>query len=53
MVLSLQYCKLLKEQNENAEEWMGSLEYKQTNVVVKEKIAGWINSDDMITKIIR
>ena len=27
-VLSLQYCKLTKEQNDNADEWMGCLRLK-------------------------
>ena len=52
IILSLQYSKLIMEQSENAEEWMGHLRlkaneygYKETRRKLKEKFIHNINDD--------
>ena len=59
-ILSLQYCKLIKEQDENAEEWMGHLiikvnefGYKEKDRRFKEQFIDGIGDNDMMTEIIR
>ena len=37
IILSLQYCQLIREQNKNPKEWMGHLRIK-VNAVIKKKI---------------
>ena len=61
MILSLQYPKLIRKQNENTkEEWMGHLRikgkhcsYKEKDRRLKEHFINGINDVDMMTKIIR
>ena len=58
--LSLQYCKLIREQNENAEKWMGYLRIKvnecgygiirelkiikKRNEVTSEEVLAWVRT---------
>ena len=58
-MLSLQYCKLIREQSKNAEEWMGCIrtkankyEYKENDRTLKGKITNDVNNDNMMIKII-
>ena len=44
MILSLQYCKLEREQYENVEEWLGYLKNGQENVITKKRIGGCKNN---------
>ena len=60
IMLSLQYFKLAREQNENVEEWIGCLwiklnesDYKEKDRRLKEQFINGINDDDMMTEIIR
>ena len=39
-VLSLQYCKLTREQNENAEDWMVNLIIKENEYGTQKKTEG-------------
>ena len=59
-ILSLQYCKLVKEQSENAEEWMGHLRikaneyrYKEKDRRLKEQFINGINNEDKMTELPR
>ena len=52
----LQYCKLVREEEENAEEWMGHLrikankrKYKERDRRLKEQFTNRINDDDVMT----
>ena len=58
-IVSLQYCKLAREQNENAKEWIGHLGkklneygYKKRGLRQKEHIINGISDDDVMTEII-
>ena len=58
--MSLQYFKLIRKQNENAEEWMGCLRikanecgYKEKDRRLKDQCTNGINGDDMRTDMIR
>ena len=60
MIISLQYCKLVREQKENAREWMGHLRmkankcsYREKHIRLKEHFINGIHNDDMITEVIR
>ena len=59
-ILSLQHCKLIREQNTNDEEWMGCFRiranefgYKEKDRRLKEQFINGINDDDMMTGIIK
>ena len=59
-ILSMQYCKLTREQNENAEEWMGRIRlkviecsFKERDRRLKEQFINGISNEEMMTKIIR
>ena len=60
MILSLQYCKFTREQNENAEEWMDHLRINENECGYKEKywrlieqLINDIKDDEMMTELIR
>ena len=59
-ILSLQYFKQTREQNEKAEEWMGHLRikvnefgYNKRDRKPKEQFTNGISDEEMMTKIIR
>ena len=57
-ILSLKYCKLIREQSKNAKEWMGNLRIRQINVGIKkrkleEHFTNIINDNYMMAEIIR
>ena len=59
-MLSLQYCKLAREHNENVEEWMGHLRlevsecgYKVKDRRHKEQFINSISDKEMMLEIIR
>ena len=57
-IWSLQHCKLVREQNENAEGRMGCLRIKANECVykdrrIKEQFIKCINNDDMMMEIRR
>ena len=59
-ILSLQYCKLIRQQSEQAEELVGYLRIKankcgekEKDRKLKEQFTNGINDDDMMTEIIR
>ena len=58
MILSLQYCKITRQQNTNAEKWMGHLRIKANACKYKKKrleqqVINCINNDNIMIKIIR
>ena len=59
-ILSLQYCKLNRQSEEAAEEWMGRFRIKaaefrnkETDRHLKEQLINRINDDTMIVEIIK
>ena len=59
MIKSLQLCKLSKQSEENAEEWMGRLRlaatecnYKEIDRTLKESFIHGLNDTDMLAKIV-
>ena len=57
-ILSLQYCKLVRDEKESTEAWIGHLkvkanecEYKQRNRRPKEQFINGTNEDDIMTKV--
>ena len=58
-ILSLQYCKLRREQSENVEEWIDPLrmkanecKYKERDRGLKEQCLDGTNNDQMMLEII-
>ena len=59
-IKSLQFQKLVRYKNENAEEWMGRLRltaieynYKEIDRQLKEKFIYWLKDNDMLAEIRR
>ena len=59
-IFTLQYCKWKREQDQNAEEWIGHFRikanecgYKEKDKILKEQLINGINDDDMMTDIMK
>ena len=59
-IKSLQFCKLIRQSNESAEEWMGRLRkavvkcsYKEIDRQLKEQFIHGLNDEEMLVEIIR
>ena len=60
MILSLQYCKLQRKENESAQEWMGRLcikaeecNYKEHDRQLKEQFISSISDEESMQEIIK
>ena len=59
-IILLQFCKLVRQQNESAEEWVGRLRiiavecyYKEINGQLKKQFIHRLNESEMLREIIR